>query len=79
MKVWIEQEDAGGWQHETTIDKLLEHLFVFCPLIVETQAEFDYLWSMQLMIGKEFTVLLKDRDENTTDLPPSFVKIDIPL
>lgn len=52
---------------------------IFSPLVVGAQAEFDYLWSMQLMIGKAFDILLLDRDENHTGYPPSFVKIDIPL
>lgn len=52
---------------------------IFSPLVVETQAEFDYLWSMQLMMGKSFDILLMDRDENLTGYPPSYVKIDIPL
>lgn len=52
---------------------------IFSPLVVETQAEFDYLWSMQIMLGKSFNILLMDRDENLTGYPESFIKIDIPL
>lgn len=75
MKQLINEE----WFTVKDSDEFWKNIGLFCPLIVETQPEFDYLWAMQLMIGKEFTVLLNGRDENPTDVPPTHIKIDIPL
>ena len=75
----VQIKDYRGDWRQTTLDKLLQHIGIFEPIVVETQPEFDFLWSMQLMIGRQFTILLLDRDENLTGYPPSFVKIDIPL
>lgn len=77
--VRIKQGINEGWGSEYSLDQLIENIGIFEPIVVETQPEFDFLWSMQLMIGREFTILLLDRDENLTGYPPSFVKIDIPL
>jgi hypothetical protein len=75
MKQLINEE----WFTVKDSDEFWKNIGLFSPLLVETQPEFDYLWAMQLMIGKEFTVLLNGRDENPTDIPPTHVKIDIPL
>lgn len=75
----IKQQVHGEWAKLSSEDEFWRNAGILQPFAVETQAEFDYLWSMQLMIGKEYTILLIDRDENLTGLPPSFIKIDIPL
>ena len=75
----IKQELGNGWLDYENDDEFWRNAGILQPFAVETQAEFDYLWSMQLMIGEEYTILLIDRDENFTGLPPSYVKIDIPL
>lgn len=75
----IKQDLGDKWLAYDNEDEFWRNAGILQPFAVETQAEFDYLWSMQLMVGKEYTILLIDRDENFTGLPPSFVKIDIPL
>lgn len=79
VKIYIKQDINEGYARPFDMDSFFKNTGIFEPMIVETQAEFNWLWAMQLMIGKEFTVLLMDRDENTTGYPPSYVKIDIPL
>lgn len=76
MRIWI-QDYCGDWR-ESTLGKLLQYIGTMEPLLVDSQLEYDLLWSMQLMIGREFTILLQEKD-NPTDLPVSHVKIDIPL
>lgn len=76
MRVHI-QDHQGDWR-ETTLDKILQHIGTMEPLLVGSQPEYDLLWSMQLMIGREFKILLQEKD-NPTDLPVSHIKIDIPL
>lgn len=62
---WIPCSDNEFWRNIGTLQ----------PILVSTEQEFDYLWAMQLMIGREFVILLDGRDENPTDLPPSIVRI----
>ena len=64
---------------DTRVDEFFNMVGVWEPLIVSTEAEFDYLWAMQIMIGKEFKLLLDGRDAPIPNMPPTFVKIDIPL
>jgi hypothetical protein len=77
--IHIKQNWADPWSAYDNDDEFWRNIGIMSPLAVETQAEFDYLWTMQLMIGKEYTILLLDRDENLTGLPPSFIRIDLPL
>ena len=73
MLVQVMQTYGNVWL-DTTMDKILEHIGTMQPLQVGTEQEFDYLWAMQLMIGREFVILLDGRDENPTDLPPSIIR-----
>lgn len=74
----VQIKDYQGDWRQTTLDKLLQYIGTMEPLLVDSQQEFDYLWSMQLMIGRAFIILLDEKD-NPTDLPVSHVKIEIPL
>ena len=75
----MQQYASEEWFTVKNPDEVWNNIGLFEPLVVETQAEFDYLWSMQLMIGREFVILLKGRDANKTGLPATPIKIDIPL
>lgn len=75
VTVYIKQDINEGWDESYSEDELLSKIGIFEPIVVQTQAEFDYLSAMQLMIGKSFTLLLMDRDENPIDTPPSYVRI----
>jgi len=63
-----EFEDKYGHMDE---DRFWQDVVLFSPLLVETQAEADWLWAMQLMVGKEFVILVDGKDENKTAYPPS--------
>lgn len=54
---------------------LWDNVGVFQPLLVDTQDEVDYFTSMKIMKSEDFIVLLKDRDENPTDLPVSHIRV----
>lgn len=56
-------------------DSFWANVGIYSPLIVKTQDELDYLVGMQMMIGKDYIVLLDGRDENPCDLPPSYVEV----
>lgn len=64
-------------------DNSLEGFFdmpgIWEPLVVSTQAEYDYLLAMQLMHGVEMRILLDGRDVVPKNMPPTYIKIDIPL
>lgn len=60
-------------------DEFWKNVGIFSPFIVDTQAEADYMFAMQLMLGREFVTLVDGKDANTTGYPPTYVKIDIPL
>lgn len=77
--IYIKQGVNEGYARPYNMDEFIKNVMIFSPFVVETQEEFDWLWAMQLMIGKEYVVLLDGRDENLTGYPPSFIKIDIPL
>ena len=74
----IKQEYGDQWIACDT-NEFWRNIGILQPILVETQQEFDYLWAMQLMIGREFVILLngRDGDSNTYkgDLPPSIVRI----
>lgn len=63
---------------EESFERFWRNIGHFEPLSVETQAEFDWLFAMQLMIGREMIILLNEQD-NPTDLPVTHLKIDITL
>lgn len=73
MRVQVQQGQQHVWT-DTTMEHLLKNIGTMQPLLVQTQQEYDYLWAMQLMIGKEVTLLLAG-EENKTGLPPSIVRI----
>ncbi len=70
----MQQHNHNQWDRIDS-DEFFKHIGVLQPIMVGTQQEYDYLWSMQLMIGREFTILLDGRDENRSGLPPSIVRI----
>ena len=49
----IKQHIEGSWS-ALTIDKFIESVGFLQPLRVDTEDEFNWLWSLQLMIGREF-------------------------
>lgn len=75
----IKQQVNGEWAKLSSEDEFWRNAGILQPFAVETQAEYDFLFSMQLMIGKEFIFLLDGVDEPIPNMPPTFVKIDIPL
>ena len=70
----IKQEYGDKWLPVDS-DEFWKNIGILQPILVETQAEADYLWAMQLMIGKEFVILLEGKDRYVNDLPPSIVRI----
>ncbi|MNF46490.1 hypothetical protein D3C87_1232390 [compost metagenome] len=80
--IYVKQNNNEMWtriERDKDVEHFWDHVGAMQPLLVETQAEYDWLFSMQLMIGREFVILLDGRDENTLGVPPTYVKIDIPL
>lgn len=73
------KQDHMSKYHPIRDDRFWQDVGLFSPLLVETQAEADWLWAMQLMVGKEFVILVDGKDENKTGYPPSYVKLDLPL
>lgn len=76
----IRQEVGYDWidlDTEGSIKDFWENIGIMQPLVVDTQEEYDYFMGMQLMIGKEFQVMLDGVHVNTTGLPPSYVKVDL--
>lgn len=74
------RQDLNGTYKPTVDDELFwKDVWFFSPLIVETQAEKDYLFAMQFMLGEEFLALLDGIDENTTHYLPTYIKIDLSL
>lgn len=71
--VQIKQFEQAPW-YDMDDDEFFRGIGFMQPILVRTEQEFDYLWAMQLMIGREFIILLDGRDENPTDLPPSIVR-----
>lgn len=63
----------------TRQEEFWDMIGIWEPLIVSTKAEADFLFSMQLMIGKPFIFLLDGVDEPFPNMPPTYLKIDIPL
>lgn len=70
-----------GWSPipESRQQEFWDMIGIWEPLIVSTKAEADFLFSMQLMIGKAFIFLLDGVDEPIPNMPPTYLKIDIPL
>lgn len=75
----VKQEINGVWVELTNMDEFWKNVGIFSPFVVDTQAEADYMFAMQLMIGKEFVTLVDGKDENTTGYPPTFLKVDLSL
>lgn len=78
MQVSMRQHVDGAWS-QVELDRFLDHVGFLEPIRVDTQAEYDFLWSMQLMIGREFLLYRYGQANPSVDLPPTLVKIDIPL
>lgn len=75
----VKYELNGKYDPVVNTDQFFSHMGVFSPLIVDTAVERDYLWGMALMTSNEVVILVNGVDENPTGVPPTFVKIDIPL
>lgn len=77
----IKQERTGNYV-PIRDERFWADVMIYSPLVVETQAEADYLWAMQLMTGKTYQIWLNGRDYlpgMDAELPPSFIRIDLPL
>lgn len=75
----IKQDINAPWGPITVMDIFWSMIGNLQPIVVYTQAEYDYFVAMKLMIGRDFVVLLDGRDENTTGVPPTFAKVDLSL
>ncbi len=73
--IFMRQSQNMPWTKGDT-ETFIDNIGIFSPLIVDTQEEVDYLNGLKLVIGEDFTVLLKDVDDNRTGLPPTFIRID---
>lgn len=77
--IWIRSARTGQLRQVTNEDSFWKYIGVHQPLCVDTEAEYNWLWAMQLMLGKEFHIMQRGVHGNPTDLPPTNIKIDIPL
>lgn len=74
----IKQEINGEWVAIENFKEFWTNVGIFSPFVVDTREEADYMFAMQLMVGKEFLTLVDGVDENPTKLPPTYLKIDLP-
>ena len=77
--IYVRYDQDAQWRPVYNEDWFWEKVGVHQPLLVDTEAEYNWLWAMQLVIGKEFHIMQRGVHGNPTDVPPTLVKIDIPL
>jgi hypothetical protein len=77
--VYIRYNQDKQWRLVKNEDSFWGNVGVHAPLLVDTEAEYNWLYAWQLMIGKQFHIMQRGVHGNPTDLPPTLVKIDIPL
>lgn len=78
----VKQKLYEPWVEITDESTFWKQIGAYEPLVVYSQLEADYLWSMQLMLGREILVWVYGKDFLPGDdygMPPTYVNIDIPL
>ena len=61
-----------GQAKELSIEKVFDTVSKKCVIVTESQDEHDYCWAMQMIMGREIQVVIKDPDLEVGDYLKKF-------